>query len=200
MWTLETGSQLNHPCGILHLEIPTNNSCNRDKNLGILIDKKLSFNHHILVTCGKATRILHMLMRNLKKATTKTRVTAYKTLCRPILEYACHSWSPHLSKYKKLLESINRKAFRWCFCLRKYDHISDLMLEKDWPLLETRRANCDLKMRLWILSNKASVDSELFLPHQSVHETRFGGTRGHINTNCKKYCFPFRMQNIFQKS
>ena len=61
--------------------------------LGIRIDKRLSFDKHINDVCSKATHTLHMLMRNLKKAKTKTRATAYKTVCRPILQYACTSWS-----------------------------------------------------------------------------------------------------------
>ena len=85
-----------------------------------------------------------MLMRSFKRASQRSRTTAYKTLCHPILEYASHIWSHHLAKLKKVLENINRKAFRWCFNIKKYDHISGLMLLYDWPDLETRRANTDI--------------------------------------------------------
>ena len=85
-----------------------------------------------------------MLMRSFKRARQRSRTTAYKTLCRPILEYASHIWSHHLAKLKKVLENINRKAFRWCFNIKKYDHISGLMLLYDWPDLETRRANINI--------------------------------------------------------
>lgn len=36
--------------------------------------------HITVVTCGKATKILQMLMRTLKKSETKTRITAFENL------------------------------------------------------------------------------------------------------------------------
>lgn len=167
------------------------------KYLGIIIDHRLTFDSHIVAICGKATRILHMLMRSLKKAKTRTRVMAYKTLCRPILEYASQSWSPHLVKHIKLLESVNRKAFRWCYNLRKYDHISDLMVAFNWSSLEVRRFNSDLHMYARILNDQAIVNKNLFLPNRSCHNTRYGGAKGVTETNTKKYSFASRIRGAF---
>ena len=68
-------------------------------------------------------------MRSLKKTNTNTRETAYKSVCRPILDYA-----------------INRKAFRWCHHKKKHDHISDLMIANCWFTLVDRRECFDMKM------------------------------------------------------
>ena len=116
------------------------------KYLGIHIDDKLSFATHLKEVGKKATNVLHLLMRSLKKANTKTRETAYKSVCRPILEYATVVWSPHKQKLIKLLESINRKAFRWCHRKKKHDNISDLMRLNCWSTLIERRENFDMKM------------------------------------------------------
>ena len=107
--------------------------------LGVTIDCKLSFDQHIKKICSKANKSLHMLMRCLKKASPKTKSVAFKTICRPILEFATHTWSPHKLKYIKQLEGINRKAFRWVFRLKKRDHISDLMVNNYWETFEQRR-------------------------------------------------------------
>jgi len=79
--------------------------------LGVTIDNKLSFDQHIINICSKAYKLLHMLMRCLKKAKSKTRATAYKTVCRPILKFATHTWSPFKLKNINIIEGINRKAF-----------------------------------------------------------------------------------------
>ena len=58
------------------------------KYLGVNIDHKPNFKNHIIKVCKKAYDNLFMLMRSRERAQTLTRTTAYKPLCRPILEYA----------------------------------------------------------------------------------------------------------------
>lgn len=160
------------------------------KYLGIIIDSTLNFDEHIIQICSKANRSLHMLMRTLKKAKSITKSTAYKTIVRPILEYASPIWSPHKQKCILLLENINRKAFRWVFGLKKYEEISDLMQAKDWPTLLDRRTNLDQSMLLRIISGRAAVDVDNFSLHFStMHNTRHGAIRKCINTNTAKYAF-----------
>ena len=36
----------------------------------------------------------------------------------------------------KLLEAVNRKAFKWCFKIGKYDFLSQLLSEADWHNLK----------------------------------------------------------------
>jgi hypothetical protein len=71
-----------------------------------------------------------MLMRSLKKAKPHTKTQAYKTICRPILEYSSVVWSPYKQKHIKILEGVNRKAFRWAHRLSNRDQISELMTSK----------------------------------------------------------------------
>ena len=167
------------------------------KYLGIHIDDKLSFATHVKEVGKKATNVLHLLMRSLKKANTKTRETAYKSVCRPILEYATVVWSPHKQKLIKLLESINRKAFRWCHRKKKHDNISDLMRLNCWSTLIERRENFDMKMYHKIISGLVAVDSERFaLHHSAAHNTRRGGIPSFINTNTQRFSFKHR---VFRK-
>ena len=156
--------------------------------LGITIEDTLTFDKHITDICGRANRSLFMLMRNLKRARPKTRQLAYNTICRPKLEYASHTWSPHLQKHITLLESINRKAFRWCYGRKKYDSITELMKQKDWPTLESRRVKNDQNMYIRILLGEATVDRDKVLPVQSHSlNTRKGAILGTINTDVKNY-------------
>ena len=164
------------------------------KYLGIYIDEHLTFNRHINETCKKATGTLHMLMRTLKKARLRTRSLAYKTICRPILEYASQSWSPHMEKHNKSLEAINRKAFRWAHYKRKYDHISDLMVQEAWQTLQDRRRLADLNFYFRVLSGDAIFDQNKITIHfESSHETRTGALKSLCNTNVKRFHFTQRM-------
>ena len=164
------------------------------KYLGVLIDETLSFDRHIQMICKKATQTLHMLMRNLKKAKCKTRSVAFKTICRPILEYASHCWSPYKKKHITSLETINRKAFRWAYYKRKHDHISALMLEVGWQTLEERRKTADLRLYFKSLSGYAAVaDSAISINAPDSYSTRIGATFGVINTNVLRYSFKYRV-------
>ena len=166
------------------------------KYLGIYIDQFLSFDRQITTMCRKATGVLHMLMRSLKKAKTKTRSLAYKTICRPILEYGSQSWAPHKEKHIKLIEAINRKAFRWAFSKKKYDEISVHMIENIWPTLLERRRFADLNLYFKARSGNAKVDDDkIEIHHDSDYNTRTGGVRGIINTNVKRHYFQQRIHN-----
>ena len=164
------------------------------KYLGVHIDSRLSFDAHIQETCKKATRILHMLMRNLKKARTRTRTLAYNTICRPILEYASHCWSPHLAKHVSSLEAINRRAFRWAFYKKRRDQISDLMFQMDWQILADRRKHTDLKMYFRIIEGSVAINSDkVSLSQSHSYHTRTGAIHGSINTEVKRNTFQQRI-------
>ena len=136
------------------------------KYLGIKIDSHLFFFFHIREICKRATLTLHMLMRNLTKGRTKTRLFVYKTICRPILEYASHTCSPHLVKHINVIEAKHCKAFRWAY----HDQISELMSEVNWETLIGRSA--DLKLYFKITSSLAAFHpGKVSLSQSDQHQT-----------------------------
>ena len=164
------------------------------KYLGVKIDNTLSFNNHITEICRKATGTLHMLMRSLKRAKTKTRTVAFNTICRPILEYASQCWCPHKQKHITQLETINRKAFRWAYFKKKFDHISDDMCDLGWSTLAARRQRADLRLYARVITGRAAIDEELISTHQNpIHNTRTGSIHGTINTNVQKFSYRQRL-------
>ena len=44
---------------------------------------------------------------------TKTKLIAYKTLCRPLLEYSSAAWDPYLKKNIDSLEMVQNRAVRF---------------------------------------------------------------------------------------
>ena len=60
-----------------------------NKYLGVTIDKHLHWNEYISKITSKANTVRGFLQRNLKKCSIDTKSLCYRSLLRPILEYAC---------------------------------------------------------------------------------------------------------------
>ena len=72
------------------------------------IESNTRFNHHIDGIVTKANWILVFLGRNLKICFTKTKDLAYKSLVRPLLEYASTVWDPASKKNISQIDVVRR--------------------------------------------------------------------------------------------
>jgi hypothetical protein len=141
--------------------------------LGVQIDNNLSWKTHIKMAVSKASRILGFLKRNIWFTSQATKAAAYKTLVRPILEYASSVWDPYRVGDKKLLERIQRKAAR--FCLKDYQQrssVSKMLEQLEWETLEGRRKNNRLSMMYKIMNNMVGIHKEQLLTMSSEKRTR----------------------------
>ena len=97
------------------------------KYLGVIIDNKLSWNPHIQHITTKATQVNAFLYRNLRQCPTSVKNSCYKSIVRPIIEYASSVWDPHTTISIQKLESIQKRAARFCFNnFSKYCSVSSL--------------------------------------------------------------------------
>ena len=94
------------------------------KYLGVTIASDLRCNKHIDIITSKANRTLGFLKRNLKINSTALKSTAYKTLIRPSLEYACTVWVPYTQGNIYKLEMVQRRGAR--FVLGRYNNTSSV--------------------------------------------------------------------------
>jgi len=69
--------------------------------------------YHFRAVSAKASKSLNHLRHSLWGAATAAKSVAYKSLIRPLLEYACQVWSPHTAWDISGLESVQRRAARW---------------------------------------------------------------------------------------
>ena len=83
-----------------------------ERDLGILVDRTLSFNGHIEKAIAKANQILGLIKRTLVYFDRDTLKLLYCSLVRPHLEYANVVWHPQYKKHIKLLEGVQRRATR----------------------------------------------------------------------------------------
>lgn len=110
------------------------------KYLGIHISSDLSWNHHINYVINNSNRTLGYLRRNFSRAPQAVKLTMYKTLVRPKLEYACSIWDPFQLNLTHSLEMVQNNAAR--FILSNYHRTSSVTSMKrtlSLQSLESRR-------------------------------------------------------------
>ena len=112
--------------------------------LGIEIDSKLTWSNQVDKTVLKANRTLGFLRRNLWFCPREVKDIAYKTLVRPILEYATCAWDPYRVGQINKLEAVQRRAAR--FTTRNYQRdssVTQMLTDLNWETLEQRREKVD---------------------------------------------------------
>ena len=89
-----------------------------ERDLGVLVDQKLTFSQHTESQVNKAFRIVGIIRRTFTHFDIKTFKKLYVTLVRPILEYCNVICYPRYKKDLILLESVLQKASKIVSCLR----------------------------------------------------------------------------------
>ena len=83
------------------------------KYLGLLFTPNLTWSTHIASTKKKAKKILGLIYRHFyQHCPSSTLITLYKTLVRPILEYAAVIWDPTSKSASNSLESVQHFALK----------------------------------------------------------------------------------------
>ena len=110
------------------------------KYLGVTLSHDMRWNTHINNITRKANQTLGFLRRNLQVASEDLKSTAYKTLVRPLVEYAPSVWDPHTVGNVKKVEMVQRRAARYVKNrYRNKSSVSDMLQDLEWTSLEERR-------------------------------------------------------------
>ncbi len=154
------------------------------KDLGITIDPKLDFGSHIKQITSKAYCAIALIFKCFITNDLNALLTAYGSIVRSQVEYACSVWNPTLGRRSPLgcltaidnLESVQRVFTRRLFCrcnlpnLRYTDRMKLLNLDP----LELRRIKHDLQLVYKLVHGLLDVNiQDFFLPG-------FEKTRGHV--------------------
>ena len=114
-----------------------------EKDLGVHVDNALSFEEHVKLSTQKARKSAGLLLRNITHKTPYILVPLFKSLVRPILEYANTVWSPYLRKHIDAIEKVQRNFTKRVFGMYEIEYCQ--RLEKlGLPSLEYRRVRGDL--------------------------------------------------------
>ena len=117
------------------------------KYLGVTIIYKANWRQHIDSITDKANRTLSFLRRNLKISSISIKEQAYKTLVRPLVEYASTVWDPHHQTDIRKLECVQRRAARFVLSSQHNRSSVTAMIQRlGWRSLEDRRRDARLTM------------------------------------------------------
>lgn len=83
------------------------------KDLGIILDKKLSFVSHISNLTMRGFRLLGYVNRNSKGLSSHAFYLLFVALIRSLLEYGCVVWSPYYGVHSDSLERVQKKYCRY---------------------------------------------------------------------------------------
>ena len=115
-------------------------SVENTKDLGVTISSDLSWGKHVFATVNKANMVLGIIKRSIGTNNQDVFSQLYKSLVRPILEYAAPVWSPYLIKDIAALEKVQRRASRLALRQKRgemsYEYRCSLL---KWQSLEKRR-------------------------------------------------------------
>jgi len=83
---------------------------NQFKDLGVLVDEKLSFKDHIQDKINKAFSMLGIIKRNFKYLDMYSFILLYKSMVRSQLDYCSSVWSPYKKGDIDAIEKVQKRA------------------------------------------------------------------------------------------
>ena len=114
-----------------------------EKDLGVVIDEKLTFKNHVQQSATKANKIVGIIRRSFDHLTQRVLVQLYKGLVRPLLEYGHAVYQPQHKTVCSDLEQVQRRATKLIAGLRDLPYPERLRALK-LPTLEHRRLRGDM--------------------------------------------------------
>ena len=180
-----------------------------EKDLGVEVDNKLKFSHHVQTKVNKASKVLGCLKRTFKHLNEEVFTMLYKALVRPHLEYASCIWSPHLKRDQDALERVQRRATKLVPGLKNLPYITRLQ-RLNLPTLKYRRRRADMLETYRIMTNQHSITGHchchLCPTKQLLELSSNTNTRGHqfklktqIATGVRKHFFSTRVTSDWNK-
>ena len=129
--------------------------------LGVTIDSKLNFNHHINNVCKKASQRIGVLMRLKNLIPTEAKLQLYKAAILPHLTYCHLTWHFCKASDRRKLERVQERGLRTVF-KDKQSCYEELLTKANIPSLYNRRLQ-DITIFMYkIKHNCCQRDSVIF--------------------------------------
>ena len=143
------------------------------------------------ITAKKATTNLNFLKRNLHSCPSTVKDECYKSLVRPIMEYASCVWDPHTQRNTNKLEMVQRRTARFVKgdCSRT-SSVTAMLADLEWNTLQQRRMQSKTVMLYRVIYQLVSIPVTPFLiPTRSSRGMRYAIPRSTVNAHLYSF-FP----------
>lgn len=173
--------------------------CTEVRDLGVLVDNKLSFNKHIDNVVHKAHIRSRLILRSFCSRDCNILMKAFVTYVRPMLEYCSTIWSPftaaNINKIEAVQRNFTKRVSKLSDC-SYHDRLYNLKVE----LLETRRLKCDLITLFKFIHGRFRILSDDFitiLDDSTTRGHRYKIRKQYCAVNAFKYNFPNRCIDVW---
>ena len=167
----------------------------QEKDLGVLVDNELRFHQHTAFIVAKANRLLAIIRKTFINLDMVMLPLLYKSLVRPVLEYANAVWGPFFSKDKEMIEKVQKRATRMISSLKNLPY-EERLRALNLPSLYYRRKRGDMILVYQIFHGLVNVNPLTFFPPASMDTTRghnFKIFKSHTSVNTRSFFFSNRI-------